>query len=208
MLNMNGCSELVQMLATVGGVVIYAVIGAFIGWIVYQLVRGCDEDSRAILIALGMVFWPIAIVMILIYMVAWWIAMPLLAATRSELRDTEERLSDRIDSLSSSAGSDSKVEYSYYGATFKVGDIITGVVPQTDYNGNNISYDHLYQGCKCRVLSIDDDDSMKVILIDHKDRSAHESVIGKTFTAPARNFTLVKKSYKKRKAVKSKKSKK
>ena len=200
----ENCSELVSAFAVLGGIFLYALIGLVIGLVVRQFLRdGQLDDDEVLLVVLSVIFWPIAIVVGIFYVIGAWVTAPLWAASRSDLRRTEDRLSRKIDNecigrigLSNIVAVSSK-------PSFKVGDIITGIVPQTDSDGENISYKHLYQGCRCRILRIDEDDSMKVILIGHKDKEAHGSYIGETFTAPARNFTLVRKPAK-RKPVKKK----
>ena len=195
----ENCSELTIALAMLGGAFLYFLAGALVGVIISKIF-GNNSDTEPLII-FGVILWPFVIVAGLTYLICAWITAPLWAASKDDLRNTEDRLSDKIDDryLVESNPSSSVSR----NAPFKVGDIITGIVPQTDSDGSNISYEHLYQGCKCRVLSIDRDDSMKVILIGHKDKEAHSSYIGKTFTAPARNFTKVR-NYAKKKVVKKK----
>lgn len=199
----ENCSESVIVLAWIGGVALYLLVGALIGWLVSELVINIDKESRKMLVIFSIILWPLAIAVSIIYIVGMFILFPLFGATREYVDNTEDRINRKIDKQCS-APSDVSDDLDIFDdkAPFKAGDIITGIVPQTDKNGNNISYEHLYQGCKCRVLSIDGDGAMRVILIGHKDREAQKDYIGETFDAPARNFTLVKKPSGKRKAVK------
>jgi len=73
---------------------------------------------------------------------------------------------------------------------FKVGDIITGV------SGNPGDYQTVYEGCVCRVLNIVNNKKIKVILIDHKDKEAHD--LGSIHVVSAKNFKLIKKPTKKK----------
>lgn len=193
----NGCSEGVLLLATFGGIFLYLVVGALVAALLREILKDCDEES--FLLVISFIFWPVALVALVLYIVGMWILTPLWAATKVDLRETESRLSDRIDIRCTPAiryspdGYDLDIfEYEDAKNPFKEGDIVTGIVPQTDKNGNKISYNHLYQGCRCRVLSTNGSNSMKVILIGHKDLEAHRRQIGKTFNVPTRNFTVVR----------------
>ena len=191
------------MFAVVGIVVTYFAIGAFIGWIVSSCIKNRCEVDEELLVIFSVIFWPAAIVVGLVYLVVMWLAFPFIAATREYVDNAVNRTNRRIDRECSTyvdVGND--LDIFNKKAPFKEGDVITGIVPQTDEDGEVISYKHLYQGCKCRVLRIDNNGSMKVILIGHKDMNAHASYIGETFTAPARNFTKVKNIAKKSKVVK------
>ncbi len=201
----ENCSELISVLAVVGGVAIYAIMGVLIGSFIYAILKNASDNDREFLSAVGGVFWPLAIIAGIIYVIGMWFLFPLFGATRDYVDRSESRVNRRIDrECSTPVDVSDDLDIFDANASFKVGDVITGTVPQTDHHGETMSYKHLYQGCKCRVLSIDSNDSMKVILIDHKDKAAHAHKIGETFIAPARNFTLVKKIAKKRKAAKKK----
>jgi len=199
----GGCSEAIVALAWFGGFFLYLIFGLLISILVKELF---DDDMDGFGLMIVALVWPFAIIGLVIYVIGMWIFFPFYGATKVQLDRTESRLNRRIDRRvyrSSPVALDLSDDDSIL-AAFKVGDVVTGIVPQTDNEGKNISYKHLYQGCECRVLSIKNNGSMKVILIGHKDKEAHRSAIGETFTAPARNFTLVKKPAKKRKAVKKK----
>lgn len=202
---LENCSELVTSLAIIGGTALYALMGILVAAIISALTENWPKSDREFFTVLGGVMWPFAIIVGMIYLVGMWILFPLIGATRRQVDDVESRLNDRIDSRCSGyVDLSDDCDMFEIDTAFKVGDVITGIVPQTDYSGNVMSYKHLYQGCRCRVLSIDCNNSMEVILIGHKDKEAHAHKIGEIFTAPARNFTLVKKTAKKRKVTKKK----
>jgi len=201
----ENCSVLIELLAIMGGAFIYLLFGYLVAMLFRELFRDeFDRDELAIMLVLCIVLWPFVIVLGLFYVVGCWITVPIWAASRRDVRESEYRLSNRIEEkCSTTIDLSDDVEVV---ATFKVGDIVTGRIPQTNKHGQNISYNHLYQGCKCRVLGIDRNNSMKVILIDHKDISAHRDAIGSTFVVPARNFTKVNVSHKKKKVSINRKS--
>lgn len=204
----ENCSDVTVIFATIGVIVAYFAIGALIGSIVNALMRNKSGDDKDLLVILSVVFWPVAIVMGIVYAIARLLALPFIVATKEDLSDTEDRLNRRIDDeCSTCVDVANDLDIFTSKVPFKVDDIITGIVPQTDADGSNMSYNILYRGCRCRVLSINERGSMKVILVSHKDKEAHADRIGETFTVPARNFTLVKKVAKKRKVVKGKKAK-
>ena len=208
MINIAGCSDIVVFFACIGLAVLYALIGLLVAFLVKEVFTE-EGDEDELLFVFAIILWPVFLAVMVLMTIAMWIFTPLWAATKRDLRDTERRLSDRIqEECSEPICYSEEMEEDLFDKSFKVGDIITGTIPQTDNHGKNISYEHLYQGCKCRVLRIKENESMKVILIDHKDRDAHKDYIGETFTAPARNFTLVRSPAKKRKAVKRSNSKK
>lgn len=194
------CSELIQALAIFGGIFIYAIIGIFIGWLINEIFKDSLDDDCLTLALLFGIFWPIAIPLGIIICIFIWILMPVWVASRRDLRNTERRLSNEISDYCAPVNlrdysSNNKVKL-YYDNNFKVGDIVTGKVIQTDSKGNKVSYNHLYNGCKCRVLEINDMGIMKLVLIDHRDKLAHNSVIGDFFEAPERNFVKIKSSKK------------
>lgn len=88
---------------------------------------------------------------------------------------------------------------------FKVGDLITGL------KGNPGDYEHLTDRSVCRVLEINEDEGMKVLFLDHKDREEQEEDIGKIYDAPAENFVSLRNATAKRaskKTIKKTKAKK
>lgn len=151
--------------------VLYSVTGALISLIVRNCIGDSfDTDYTSLII----IAWPFLAIGGIGIVLARWLVFPLIGATRSDVRRVERRV-DRL----------------YVQATpvtplpFKVGDRVTGIP------GNPGNYDVLYEGCVCRVLSIDAKGSMKLILMQHKDWAAHSNRIGNTYTAPARNFVLI-----------------
>jgi len=201
----ENCSELTILLATFGGIFLYLIVGMLVGYIVSSLFNHREDFECELAVGLTILFWPMIIVAGVIYLIGMWILFPLFGATKEQLDATENRLRGEMTSIRyTPVDVSDNTDMFNVNPSFKVGDIITGIIPQTNVNGENISYEHLYKGCKCRVLSITSTGSMKVILIDHKDKEAHKGYIGDTFTAPARNFTLVKKIVKRSKVAKKK----
>ncbi len=207
---LESCSEGIIALAIVGGVVLYLLVGLLLAFIASGIGKNMDKDDRECLFVMVLVLWPIAIVggivAGILYVVARLFLNLFFGATEEYVNNAVSEVNNRIDEECSVPVdvSDSLDIFDVDAPKFKAGDVITGIVPQTNQDGSNMSYKHLYQGCKCRVLSIRSNGSMQVILIDHKDKAAHADYIGKTFTVPARNFTKVKRPARKRKAVKKK----
>ena len=212
MVKCNGfdcCPPEVQALAIIGGIIVYAFIGFLVGTLVRELTKNSremsEEDKKALAI-FAAVLWPLAIVVLILLPILYWFLFPLIGATRQDVRNSEERLSEKIESTCTPVA---PVETSedLFGEgpvepPFIPGDIITGV------QGNPDGYKVLYGGCFCRVLSINDKGSMKLLLLDHLDRDAHQEKIGNTYTAPARNFVLIKDKKKAKKRTVKKSSKK
>ena len=69
---------------------------------------------------------------------------------------------------------------------FKVGDLITGL------KGNPGEYEKLTDRSICRVLEIDEEGDMKVLLLGHKDAEEFEEYMGNIYEAPAENFVSLK----------------
>lgn len=184
-MSMYGCSDTIQVFAIIGMIVVFAAIYFGLAVLVSEVllaIKGkrypqLSRDEKDMVI-LGTIFWPITLVVGLVWLVAKWIILPFIAATKQDLRETEQRINRKI-ILNSVAPKSTK--------KFKVGDLIQGV------KGNPDNYKHLNEGCKCRVLSIDEKGSMKLVLVDHKNFNAHKDVIGNTFKAPARNFVKARK---------------
>ena len=214
------CSETVQLLAFFGVIFLYGIVGVVFSLLVNELMKGSDgrqSDKETVVILAG-IFWPVTIVALLVWIIAKVINNLLFGATIFDLRRTEGTLRQEIREVSASCAPCNSLAYSSDGyeaqldiwnveeqapiaQPFKVGDLVTGRVPQTDKDGNIISYEHLYTGCKCRVLSIDDRGVMSLLLLAHKDGVAHKEEIGKTFNAPARNFVPLKGRKKAKKRV-------
>lgn len=218
------CSETVQLFASVGVIAVYLACGALVSWLIYELTRENESSVDDTLIIIGGIFWPLALAVLVILFIGRVAVNLIYGATIFDLRRTEGRLGDRIDNVargrtiicpssyvdsSGYSDNDTPLDIGYSDnseqckPTFKVGDIVTGADNQTDIEGNPAGYEHLYQGCKCRVISVNNKGSMDLILLDHIDKEAHRSSIGKKFTAPVRNFVLLKVRNKaKNKAVK------
>lgn len=175
----------------VGMMSLYLVIATLVGKGIYSAGKKINEDCRSFIAILGGVLFPISVPICVAVMWIYSIVnIPLQEVedpkkTR-ELNTCQRELERTKTKVKNLQGSEVK-------KVFKVGDILTGV------SGNPGNYKHLYEGCVCRVLQINKDGQMQLILLDHKDKEAHKRYIGRTFTAPDRNFTLVKQPVKKRK---------
>ena len=184
-------SEEMKTFAVIGMITTYLLLAA----LVYMLARTiCDEldfnlgDTELILLSL---IFPVAIIGFalggIIYYIGRWLLFPLIGATKRDLSETESRLNYKIEeSLPAKKKSLKQLpKVVVPKAKFKVGDKVTGV------SGNPDGYKVLYEGCVCRVLSIDERGQMKLLLLDHKDKIAHKDHIGQVYTGPARNFVLL-----------------
>jgi len=179
-MSMYGCSDTVQVFAIIGMIVVFAAIYFGFAIIMREILLAIKGKRMSELsrdqketVNLGTVFWPITIAVGIVWLVAKWIILPFIAATKQDLRETEQRINKKI----VLNGITPKVS-----TKFKVGDLIKGV------KGNPDNYKHLNEGCKCKVLSIDEKGQMKVVLVDHNKFNEHKDSIGNTFKAPARNF--------------------
>ena len=198
-----GCPPGIFALACLGGAIIYALIA----WVISRLalyIMGKElselNDNQQTIISLAAVFWPLLPAFLIIWLIGEWITLPITAARKSDLVVLEKKISKKIEEKCTNndevfedmTPSEEDEILEFLGEAepvkpkFKVGDRITGV------KGNPDGYKHLYRGCVCRVLSIDDKGSMKLILLDHQDKEAHAKSIGRIFKAPARNFELIK----------------
>ncbi len=180
-IDLKNCSAETLLFAAIGKVVvflaIYTLFAIFIRGIALLICgkKYSELDSgKKDLVNLATVLWPLAIVIGLVYWLAEAIALPFTAARRRELRELETSLVERIEDTCNPAPEPI--------TKFKVGELITGV------RGNPDNYNHLNEGCVCKVVSIDEQGRMKVVLVDHKDFDEHNDVIGKVFKAPERNF--------------------
>lgn len=167
--------------AAIGKIVVFLAVYSVIALIVSQIILAIlgkryselDSDKKTLVI-LGAIFWPLAMVVGLVYWVIEAIALPFTAARKRELSELRTELVGKIDEVNNPTPEPI--------TKFKVGALITGV------RGNPDDYNHLDEGCVCRVISIDEEGKMKVVLVDHKDFNEHNDVIGKVFKAPERNF--------------------
>lgn len=193
-------SGLITFFAWLGICTAYSIAAIIVGVTVAQRTRrALGDEGSAFLGCIGGIVFPITVV---VGMFVAWIAALIkvagdkpeasrveeseaLAEVRQRVRDVEEtvRQANQVEedcNLGSAAAPSKPIE------PFKAGDIVTGVP------GNPRPYEHLYEGCKCRVLKMDGSKLMKVLLIGHTDKDAHAGVIGKTYKANPKYFTLVK----------------
>jgi len=107
-----GCPEWIVLPAILGYIVIYV----FIGWLLYKLAKEIWDNLDEVLAALILVFWPVAImvgVLFLIgsaicsvfYYVGWYLirlfGLPIYAADKDDLVKSERKLEKRIDNSES-----------------------------------------------------------------------------------------------------------
>lgn len=194
--------NLIGFLAFMGGLSLYLVIATIVGRSIYTLTRKWDEGERIAAAVFGGGLFPITVpIGVFLYWVYTIITIPLngsedngtdVEECSQEVVDVRERVS-RLEEGDEPTPSEPEPK-----PKFKVGDLITGV------SENPAGYKHLYEGCACRVIEVDGNKPMKVILVDHIDFNAHREEIGQIFKAPQRYFTLLP-TTKKRKAVASKK---
>ena len=202
-------NNITLILAIMGIISIYIVVGRRVGLSIYKSMKSDDEDGRIAAAIIGGIFWPIAVP---IGIAVDWIVQIVSIPTRvegnnqesdanngnQELRDMTERVRT-LESSREDSSSESEPETEPR-AKFKVGDLITGV------SGNPGNYNHLHEGCVCRVIGVESGKAMNVVLVDHMDFNAHREQIGKRFKAPQRYFTLIKAPAKKKVAKTKRKS--
>lgn len=181
MVDFNACfatnGDVIEFLLINGGILLYILLGL----LAYQIFKQFDGDLDMNLV--GAAFWPISLIAVIIYWIGRAIALPFIAATKRDVKEVKDDLSAKINAINiPTRRTETKANRTKTINKLKVGDLITGV------KGNPGGYKHLYEGCICRVLSIDEKGQMNVMLIGHKDKEAHKDVIGKEFNAPARNF--------------------
>lgn len=169
-----------NLFATVGAVSLYLVIATIVSMGIYSSCKNTYRSDRIALAVIGGFLFPISIpVIILIYWIYAIVSIPF------DQKFEDENETKKV--VSKSQEKDIK-------PLFKVGDVITGVP------GNPGRYKCLYEGCSCRVLTIDNKDDMEVILIDHQDKEAHLDRIGERFEdADPKYFKLVKSTTSKKK---------
>jgi len=166
--------NLIYILAFMGGLSLYIVIATAVGKAIYNQTSDLTEDERTFLSVFSGALFPITIPVIIIML---WITA-LINIPSSSKKEEEETTKRSFKS---------KEDEEYAKTKFKEGDLITGV------KGNPGNYRIFYQGCVCRVLkTYPKDEDMRVILVDHVDKEAHETDFGKTRTVPWKNFTLIK----------------
>lgn len=187
--------NILDIFTIVGMVSLYLVIVAIVIRGLFSATKNMDdEESGTIISILGGVFWPIAIpIGIFVYWIYSIIVSPFKAEESNSATKELDICKKELNKTKNKVIGLVEIKSEKVKQKFKVGDVITGV------KGNPDGYNVLYEGCVCRVLKVDGNNPMRVILIDHKDKEAHQNKIGKTFTAPIRNFTLVKKSTKRTK---------
>jgi hypothetical protein len=194
---LSNCPLWVTTLAWIGGILLYVLIGILVGYIIqagiYKKARYHDlmHDEES-MVLVGGIFWPIAMAVGILWWIIAIISLPFVAATKRDihrLQRTIENMSVPLAAVHSVAIQNRK---------FKKGDIVTGI------KGNPDNYEHLDEGCVCKIMDINAKGIMSLVLLDHKDKESQKEFIGQTFTAPERNFVL----FKEKKKTSSKKKKK
>ena len=196
--SLENCPDSIIGFALFGKVVAFLVVWAVIGAITAAFVKAYwkkdrysdfTSDQKGYYV-LAWIFWPIVWVYVVLCWIIGVIELPFTAVRKRDLDQMEQRVNQRIEETRN------HTVIPILKQKFSPGDLITGV------HGNPDAYKHLDEGCVCRVLSINEKDQMKVILVDHVDFDEQKNWIGKEFKAPARNFV---KYPRKRKITKPKK---
>jgi hypothetical protein len=191
----SSCPVWIVSLAIIGIIVVYtalAVAFTYLFAIIYSKGKSFNEsnDNVKSMSIISGIFFPIAIPLVVIIYILYGIGTIIYnicnCATKQDLLELESRLNTKMNCVKKCDNFKEKIIVNPL-KPFKVGDLITGK------KGNPDEYKHLNEGSICRVKSIDDNGSMKLILVDHKDFSKHSEVIGNEFKAPARNFITYKK---------------
>lgn len=180
-IDLKNCSDATLFYAVIGRIVVFlaiytllAILVRGIALLIYGKKYSELDNNNKTIVNLATVFWPFAIIIGLVWWLIEALALPFTAARKRDLRNLRTELVERIDDTCDPSPEPV--------TKFKVGELITGI------RGNPDNYNHLNEGCVCRVVSIDEQERMKVVLVDHKDFEGHSDVIGKVFKAPARNF--------------------
>ena len=108
-----------------------------------NLYAGCWIATVPLTLIIGALYWVVKL-----------IALPFVAAEKRDLREMETRLDKKI-IINTPISKRPKTK-------FAVGNLITGI------KGNPDNYEHLDEGCVCKVLTIDEQGKMTVVLVDHK----------------------------------------
>lgn len=167
-------NDLIYVLTLMGGLSLYLVIATIVGRAIYSRTQGWTTDNRvSVAIFCGGLF-PITVPLLIL--VLWVIAIINIPMGNNESLSTKDNLKD-IEKVP---------EPKKCKAKFKVGDLVTGA------KGNPNGYQILYPGCVCRVLQVDGEGDMEIILVDHIDKEAQENEIGRTFEVSMENFDLIK----------------
>lgn len=91
------CPDWVVTLAVLGGVIIYALIGALI----FVIVKAIKEDLEWDYVVVFIFLWPLIIVGAIagafLYYIARLIAMPIIGADKYDLKDLERKMESKID---------------------------------------------------------------------------------------------------------------
>lgn len=195
---LSNCPFGIQLLAYVGAICLYF-FTCFIFWSIFKEYKDEVFNSDDSQVIVASIFWPIVLLIGVIYWIGKIVIMPLVAATKADLERVENELSSKIEEISRNSSKAVSSESKKDTSPFKVGDRVTGI------KGNPDNYVHLNEGSISKVKSINEKGIMKLVLLDHKDFNEHAHKIGEVFTAPARNFVRYsenKKSNKKKTAKK------
>ena len=152
--------------AFVGKVSLYLVIATLVGMGIYAATKKWNNKSDRIAAAImGGALFPISVPITILVFWVWSIVSIPKRMSENQSTDVEECSQDVVDcrervrALERSDEIASSESETVPKPKFKVGDLITGV------RGNPANYKHLYEGCACRVIEVEGDKAMKVILV-------------------------------------------
>lgn len=190
-------SDLVIFLAWIGFVCLYTVTGAFVGRAIANYTRrDCGDEGSLLLGVIGGFFWPAGVTVLIFGLLIRGMIYSGVDTQSSEPYYSSSSSSQRKSETEEDDADDDDEEEEEEVCKFKVGELVTGA------EGNPSNAVHLYPGCVCRVIELDeyDSDRMKVILVDHIDKEAQKDSIGDTYWGDAEDFAPVPKPVKAKRA--------
>ena len=94
-----GCPEWIITLAIIGGALVYALVG----FLVFMIVKSFKDDLEWEYVLLFILLWPLIIAGAVLGAVAYYfgrlIAMPIIGATKDDLKELEDNVDDKMNHL-------------------------------------------------------------------------------------------------------------
>lgn len=186
---LQNCPPEIFFLVAIGALVIYGLVAGLIYYLLNLINEEYKFTDRASCIFIGILF-PVALpalaLILIVYWLVLWIAFPFIGATKRDLKESEARIMESLGSkkakIKSALMITPKIE------EFKAGDLVTGI------KGNPGNFQHLYEGCVCRVIDPNySKDKIELVLIDHKDFEAQKEYIGTIYYPQKRFMTKIDK---------------